>query len=274
MSKRSVALKKRLRAGETTIGSWCSFANLNVAEILAGTGFDWVLIDGEHGPFDIGTLQTVLAGFNGSSTVPVVRVPWNDPVRIKQVLDLGVDGVLVPMVNSAAEAKAAVSACLYPPKGTRGFGPRRASDYGRSTDAYVAQADEGTIVMIQIEHIDAARNVDAILAVPGIDVICLGPTDLSGSAGVLRQFDHPVVVEALERVCARAQKKKIPVCMGVAFPVETMTQWAAKGATFVLALDDTALMRQGATDALQAMRKGLRALPRSQPKNKAKKKQK
>ncbi len=259
MSKRSLALKKRLRAGETTVGCWLSFANLNVAEILAGTGFDWVLIDAEHGPFDIDGLQTVLAAFNGSRSVPIVRVAWNDAVRIKQVLDLGVDGVLVPMVNSPAEAKAAVAACKYPPEGTRGFGPRRASDYGRNTDAYTREANDGTIVMLQIEHVDAVARIDDILRVPGIDVICIGPTDLSGSAGVLRQFDHPTVVAAIDTVIARCRAKRIPVCSGVAFPPEIMAGWVAKGANFVLAMEDSAMFRQGASDALARMREMLRA---------------
>src|SRR5262245_28428011 len=258
MSKRSLALKKRLRAGETTIGGWLTFADLNVAEIVVGTGFDWVLIDGEHGPFDLGGLQMVLAAFNGSKTVPIVRVPWNDPVRIKQVLDLGVDGVLVPMVNSPDEAKAAVAACKYPPVGTRGFGPRRASDYGRSTDAYTAQANDGTIVMLQIEHVKAVERIDAILAVPGIDVVCIGPTDLSGSAGVLRQFNHPTVTAAIDKVLARCRAKRLPVCSGVAFAPEIMAGWVAKGANFVLAMEDSAMFRQGASDALARMRATLR----------------
>ena len=262
MSKRSIALKKRLRAGETTVGSWLSFADLNVAEILAGTGFDWVLIDGEHGPFDLGGLQTVLAAFNGSRTVPIVRVPWNDPVRIKQVLDLGVDGVLVPMVNSADEARAAVAACKYPPTGTRGFGPRRASDYGRSTDAYTAQANDGTIVMLQIEHVNAVERIDAILKVPGIDVICIGPTDLSGSAGLLRQFNHPTVTAAIDKVIARCRAARLPVCSGVAFPPEIMAGWVEKGANFVLAMEDSTMFRQGASDALARMRETLRAARR------------
>lgn len=254
MSERSLALKSRLVAGATTYGGWLSMPSLNVAEILAGTGFDWILIDAEHGPFDLDGLQTVLAAFNGSPTVPIVRVAWNDAVRIKQVLDLGADGVLVPMVNSVEEARAAVAACRYPPEGRRGFGPRRASDYGRSTDAYVAQANAGTIVMLQIEHVDAAEAIDSILDVPGIDVICLGPTDLSGSAGVLRQFDHPRVVAALDRVIARARARGLPVCAGVAFPPQTMRPWVAKGANFVLTLEDTTLLRQGASDALDRMR--------------------
>jgi 4-hydroxy-2-oxoheptanedioate aldolase len=262
MSKRSLALKKRLRARETTFGCWLSFSNINVAEILAGTGFDWVLIDTEHGPFGIEGLQIVLAAFNGSNTVPIVRVPWNDAVRIKQILDLGADGVLVPMVNSPDEAKAAVAACKYPPEGVRGFGPRRASDYGRSTDAYVAQANEGTIVMLQIEHMKAVAQIDAMLKVPGIDIICLGPTDLSGSAGVLRQFNHPTVVAAVDKVIARAHAKGLPVCAGVAFPPEIMRDWVAKGANFVLAAEDSAMFRQGATDALARMRSAVGATQR------------
>jgi len=254
MSKRSLALKKRLRAGETTYGCWLSFSNVNVAEILAGTGFDWVLIDTEHGPFGLEGLQHCLAAFNGSRTVPIVRVPWNDAVRIKQILDLGADGVLVPMVNTLAEAKAAISACKYPPEGTRGFGPRRASDYGRSTDDYVAQANEGTIVVLQIEHIKAVDDVDSIIALPGIDVICLGPTDLSGSLGLLRQFTHPKVVAAVDKVMARSSAKGLPVCAGVAFPPGIMKDWVAKGANFVLTMEDSTLFRQGATNALAAMR--------------------
>jgi len=267
MSKRSLALKKRLRAGETTYGCWLSFSNINVAEILAGTGFDWVLIDTEHGPFGLEGLQHCLAAFNGSRTVPIVRVPWNDAVRIKQVLDLGVDGVLVPMVNSVAEAKAAISACKYPPEGTRGFGPRRASDYGRSTDDYVAQANDGTIVMLQIEHIKAVEDVDAILAVPGIDVICLGPTDLSGSLGLLRQFNHPSVVAAVDKVIARAHAKGLPVCAGVAFPPEIMRDWVARGANFVLAMEDSTMFRQGASDALARMRGEISAARRQAKKS-------
>ena len=167
MSVRSLDLKKRLRAGETTFGGWLTVANPVIAEIMAGTGFDWVVIDTEHGGFGNEGLMTNLIAFNGSPTVPIVRVPWNDAVRIKQILDMGADGVLVPMVNSPAEARAAVSACKYPSEGTRGFGPRRASDYGRKIDEYVAQANDGVVVILQIEHVDAVAQIDAILDTPG-----------------------------------------------------------------------------------------------------------
>jgi len=254
MSVRSLHLKQRLARGETTFGAWLSTPDPNVAEIMAGTGYDWVLIDTEHGPFDIEGLQVVLMAFKASQSVPIVRVAWNDPVRIKQVLDLGADGILVPMVNSPAEARAAVAACKYPPEGVRGFGPRRAADYGRDTDGYTAQANASLITILQIEHVDAVASMDAILDVPGIDVVCIGPTDLSGSAGVLRQFGHPIVQTALETIVARSRARGLPVCMGVVFDPDEMARWAAKGATFVLTGDDTTLLRTAATRALEQTR--------------------
>ena len=254
MSARSLALKQRLQSGEATFGAWLSVSSPVVAEIMAGTGYDWVLIDTEHGAFDIESLQIALMAFNGSPTVPIVRVAWNDAVRIKQVLDIGADGILVPMVNTPAEARQAVAACKYPPLGIRGFGPKRVSGYGRNTDAYVAQANEGVIVITQIEHVDAAARIDEILDVPGIDVICMGPTDLSGSAGVLRQFDHPVVVDAIERVVTRAHARRFPVCLGVIFSDADTRRWLTKGANFILTAEDTAVFANGLSNALAHMR--------------------
>jgi 2-keto-3-deoxy-L-rhamnonate aldolase RhmA len=254
VSVRSLLLKERLKAGETTYGGWLTVASPVIAEIMAGTGFDWVVIDTEHGGFDNEGLMTNLIAFNGSPTVPMVRVPWNDAVRIKQILDMGADGVLVPMVNSAAEATAAVAACKYPPQGIRGFGPRRASDYGRKTEEYVAQANDGVVVMLQIEHIDAVAQIDAILDTPGIDVVCLGPTDLSGSAGVLRQFEHPIVTEALTKVIDAARKRKLPACLGVVRPDAETRKWIALGANFMVTCEDVSLLGTAARQSLDHMR--------------------
>jgi 4-hydroxy-2-oxoheptanedioate aldolase len=259
VSARSLALKKRLRKGEVTYGAWLSVASPTLAEIMAGTGYDWVLIDTEHGAFSIESLLAALMAFNGSPTVPIVRVAWNDPVRIKQVLDIGADGILVPMVSSVVEARAAVAACKYPPEGNRGFGPKRASDYGRSIDAYVAQANDSVVVIIQIEHVDAVARIDDILDVPGIDVVCIGPTDLSGSAGVLRQFGHPTVQKALDTIVARSRARNLPVCIGVAFGPAEMRPWVEKGATFVLAGEDVSVIRSGFSSSLEAMREAVEA---------------
>ena len=203
MSERALDLKRRLRDGATALGAWLSIADPAVAEIMAGAGFDYILIDTEHAPWSLESLQTTLLAFRGMPTVPIVRVPWNDQVHVKQALDVGADGVLAPMVRSAAEARALVAAAKYPPDGIRGFGPRRASDYGRNIDAYVTGANAATIVIPQIEDVGAAEAIDEILAVPGVDALCIGPNDLSGSAGVLRQHDHPVVRGAIDRILKR-----------------------------------------------------------------------
>ena len=167
MSERALDLKRRLREGATALGAWLSITDPVVAEIMAGAGFDYILIDTEHAPWSLESLQTALLAFRGVPTVPIVRVPWNDQVHVKQALDVGADGVLAPMVRSAAEARALVAAAKYPPDGIRGFGPRRASDYGRNIDAYVAGANAATIVIPQIEDVGAAEAVEEILDVSG-----------------------------------------------------------------------------------------------------------
>ena len=254
MSVRSLGLKQRLRAGASTVGAWLSFADVAVAEIMVGTGFDWILIDTEHAPFTPESLQNVLAAFTGSPTVPIVRVPANDPVPIKQVLDLGADGVLVPNVLTPQEASRAVASCKYPPEGMRGFGPRRASEYYRRVQDYVATANESVIVLLQIEHIDAVKSVQDILAVPGIDVVCLGPNDLSGSMGLLGQVEHQAVREAIDRVLAEAHRRGLATCLGMAFAPEVNRRWASAGVRFIIAAEDQTVLRLGASEALRASR--------------------
>ena len=254
MSERSSKLKARLRQGETTFGAWLTVANPTVAEIMAGAGFDWVFIDTEHGGFSNEGFQTCLMAFNGSPTVPMTRVAWNDHVLIKQALDMGAEGILIPMVSSAEEARIAVSACKYPPEGTRGFGPRRASDYGRKTDAYVAQANESVIVVVQIEHVNGVADIDGILDTPGVDVACLGPTDLSGSAGVLRQFSHPTVVGGMNAVIAAAKARQMPASIGITFPDPEMQKWYKAGANFIFCGDDVSLLAASAGKCLANMR--------------------
>ena len=189
----------------------------------------------------------------------MVRVAWNDAVLIKQALDMGADGILIPMVSSTAEARAAVSACKYPPEGTRGFGPRRASDYGRKTDAYVAQANASVIVIVQIEHVNGVADIDGILDTPGVDVACLGPTDLSGSAGVLRQFQHPTVVGGMTTVIKAARARQMPASIGITFADAEMQKWFEVGANFIFCCDDVSLLAAGAGKTLANMRQMMSA---------------
>jgi 4-hydroxy-2-oxoheptanedioate aldolase len=256
---KSLSLKKRLRAGELTFGAWVSFSDIAVSEIMAGIGFDWLLIDTEHAPFTLETLACVLMACDNGPTVPIVRVPWNDRVIIKQVLDLGAGGILIPYVSSVEEARQAVAACKYPPEGIRGFGPRRASDYYRKTEEYIRLANEALLVALQIEHIAGVRATRQILQVPGIDVVLLGPMDLSASLGLLGQLDHPDVVEAVEHVIAEAQRARIAVGIPIDAPPDVVSQWVSKGCQFVIVGEDHSMLRRTAEQALSQFHEQMRA---------------
>ena len=191
--------RARLAAGETVIGAWLTIPELSVAEIMAGSGFDYVIIDAEHAPWTVAEIQIALAGFRGSKTVLLVRVPWNDAVAIKQVLDAGIDGVVCPMVRTVEEARSLIAACRYPPAGIRGFGPRRASDYYRRARDYAATANAEIVIVPQIEDARHLKELDGILALDGVDAICLGVP--FGLLLNLRSTDNAVAVAIrLERV--------------------------------------------------------------------------
>ncbi len=257
MLTRSLALKKRLRDGETTVGAWLSLSCPAVAEIMAGAGFDWLLIDMEHTSITLENLECTLMAFNGRRTVPIVRVPWNDRVLIKQVLDLGAEGILVPHVDSREEAKQAVAACKYPPQGYRGFGPRRASDYYRNVEEYICEANEGIIVAVQLEHSNAVESARQIMATPGIDVVLLGPMDLSASLGLLGQLDHPQVVSAIEQVIMEGRRSGIPVGVPIDAPSNTLLSWADRGCRFVIVGEDHSFLRRAVDQSLADFRQHL-----------------
>jgi 2-keto-3-deoxy-L-rhamnonate aldolase RhmA len=193
-------IKERLRRGEVSIGSWQSMAHESIAEILATAGYDWVVIETEHTAIDVSQVLRLIIALEGRGTVPLVRLAWNDPIQAKAVLDSGAAGVLVPMVNTRADAELAVRSVKYPPLGLRGVGLARAQGYGQTFADYVHRANDDTLLIVQIEHVEAVRNIDAILSVPGIDGTFIGPYDLSTSMSVPGQLDHPDVVAAKQRV--------------------------------------------------------------------------
>ncbi len=249
--------KARLAAGETVIGAWLTIPELSVAEIMAGAGFDYVIIDAEHAPWTVGEIQVALAGFARSETVLLVRVPWNDQVAIKQVLDAGIDGLVCPMVRTVEEARNLVAACRYPPAGTRGFGPRRASDYYKRARDYAATANDELVIVPQIEDARFLRELEGILALDGVDAICLGPADFSGSLGRLLDWAHPEVASALDTVLATAKTKGVAVCTGIVVPPEAVPEWAAKGARMPLVAADSSLLVDGAAALLKETRRRL-----------------
>ena len=251
--------RARLAGGETVIGAWLTIPELSVAEIMAGSGFDYVIIDAEHAPWTVAEIQIALAGFRGSKTVLLVRVPWNDAVAIKQVLDAGIDGVVCPMVRTVEEARSLIAACRYPPAGIRGFGPRRASDYYRRARDYAATANAEIVIVPQIEDARHLKELDGILALDGVDAICLGPADFSGSLGRLLDWTHPEVADALDTVLAKAKVKGVAVCTGIVVSPDAVPEWAAKGARMPLVAADTGLLIDGATALLRETRTKLAA---------------
>jgi 2-keto-3-deoxy-L-rhamnonate aldolase RhmA len=255
--RRPQALKAKLKAGQAVIGGWLSLNDPVAAEILARVGFDFLIIDTEHSPWDLVTLQTALMGFNGADTAPIVRVAWNDHVRIKQALDMGVEGILAPMVRTVEDCRQLVGSCRYPPQGTRGFGPRRASNYYRNLDEYAAIANEAIFVMPQIEDVATLSALEEFLAVPGIDAVAIGPNDLSGTTGFFRQYDHPANAGAIDRIIAGAKAAGIPVCLGVNTKPTEQRDLIARGVRMLLVTSDVELLASGAARALAANREAI-----------------
>ncbi|MBN9178635.1 MAG: HpcH/HpaI aldolase/citrate lyase family protein [Microbacterium sp.] len=232
-------------------GGWVCSGSPLVAEIMAGSGLDWLLVDMEHGPNTLDTVLAQLQAIGGSPAVPVVRVPVGDVVTIKQVLDLGAQNVLVPMVSSAAEAEAIVAAVRYPPRGRRGVGSAlaRSARWNR-VDDYLTNADAYVSVFVQIE---TAAGVDAaaeIAAVDGVDGVFVGPSDLAASLGLIGQQTHPDVTAGVLRAFKAVRAAGKPVGVN-AFDPAVAQSYLDAGASFVLVGADVALLARG-SEALAA----------------------
>jgi len=244
-------LKAKLRRGEAVIGTFVGLGHSDVTEWLSRLGFDWLLLDGEHGPLGLETIQLMMQAMNGADCVPLVRPQWNDPVIIKRVLDIGAYGVLVPWVNSMKEAEDAVRACRYPPKGIRGWGPRRASMFD---DEYFKTANDEILVAVQVETQASLNNIDDILSVEGVDACYIGPWDLSNNLGfgVPPKWDNPRYLAAFDRVLEAAKNHGKPAGM---FASSENIRWALeKGFTFNTVDDADTFLMTGARTALQRAR--------------------
>lgn len=250
--------RQKLNQGELCLGTCISFTDPTVTEAFC-TALDFVWIDMEHSAFSPEAVQAHIMATKGSRTTPIVRVPWNDPVLIKPVLDMGAAGIIAPQVRTAQETRQLVAACLYPPEGVRGFGPRRPSNYGRDGGVeFCRRANESIITIAQIEHIDAVRNLGEILSVPGLTSIVLGPNDLAGSMGHIGNARHPEVMQAIETVIHGAQSAKTPV--GIAGgDVQLLLEWVELGVQWVSIANDVILMLQAADQAAAQMRARNRA---------------
>ena len=243
--------KQRLKAGEPQVGLWSSLSSAAATEILADSGFDWILIDTEHAPNETPMVADQLRAASMGSASPVVRPAWNDVVILKRLLDVGVQTLLVPFIQNAEEAARAVAATRYPPRGMRGVASvHRANRYGRVPD-YFARADDEMCVLMQLETRQAVEALEEIAAVDGVDGVFIGPSDLAASLGYLGNNAHPEVREMIERACRRARAVGKPI--GILAPIESDARaYLDMGFGFVAVGSDVVVLRKGC-DALVKM---------------------
>ena len=245
-----MALKKPFKS--TQIGTLLSMSAPQVAELIAMAGFDWVFIDMEHSAMSLESVQNAIQIMEGK-ILTIVRVPGNDEVWIKKILDTGCDGILVPMVNSADEAKKVVQASKYPPEGRRSVGLARAHKYGASFKEYVDNANKDILVMIQCEHKDAVKNFDDILKVKGIDSVFIGPYDLSASMGLTGQISHPDVQASINLVKEKCRRAGMPYGI-YSSGTDDMILEIKTGCTFLLTGVDSNMLLNSYYDLLKKLK--------------------
>ena len=204
-----VNLRDRIRAKEVTIGSWITIGHPAVGEIMCKAKFDWLTIDMEHSVIGLREVQDLVSIIGANGITPLVRVGENNPNLIKRVLDTGAQGIIVANVNSRVDAERAVAAAKYPPVGSRGVGIARAHGYGQYVQSYIETANSQTVVVIQIEHINALNEIGAIFSVEGVDAFIIGPYDLSGSMGIPGQLNHIDLLSVQEVILNSSREHEI-----------------------------------------------------------------
>jgi 4-hydroxy-2-oxoheptanedioate aldolase len=246
--------KHAIAAGQTQIGLWCSLCSNITVDILSDSGFDWLLLDSEHSPNEIPAILSQLQAARGGTATPIVRPPWNDPVVIKRLLDIGAPGLLLPYVQSVEEARRAVAATRYPPAGMRGVtATGRASRYGR-VPGYMQEADSEICVLVQVETRESLTQIEQIAEVEGVDGVFIGPADLSTSFGYAGNWSGPEMQGVIKDAVARLKKVGKPAGFLTANEEEAhrLIDW---GYTFVAVGADLGLLRNAA-DGLAKRFKG------------------
>jgi len=245
--------------GEAVVNGWLSIPSAFSAEVMAHQGFDSLTVDMQHGVVDYQVAVTMLQAVSTTPVIPLARVPWNDPARLMKILDAGVYGVICPMISTRAQAEALVAACKYPPRGYRSFGPVRASLYAGSD--YGDRADDDIVVMPMIETAEALKNLDAILSVPGVAAIYVGPADLSLALGCKPRLDQtdPPVVEAQQMIAEACKRHGVVAGIHNATAAYALRMIAAGYQFVTLASDNRFLAAKAAEEVAAVRRTGVKA---------------
>ena len=227
-------VRKKLAAGELSFGTHCSTTDADFYEMCGLMGYDYVWIDNEHAGMTQPMIKNAIIATNAGGACAFVRVPDHQMAHIKPVLEVGPDGLIFPMVNTAKQARDIVSICTYPPKGTRGFGPLRAVDYNlMGWDEYLRVVNSRTLLLMQCETVEAVNNLDEILEVEGVDAIICGPMDLSASAGKTGNFKDPVMIGLFETIIAKCKAHGKPYGLSIGMDRDLVAFWAERGASFL-----------------------------------------
>lgn len=249
--------KKKIESGKPILGAWLQLIDPTVSRNISKAGFDFLLIDWEHTAINIESLQNMLFGFDGSNTCPLVRLPKNDPLWAKWAFDLGAEGIVVPNIQTAEEARLAVESAKYPPDGIRGWCPKIPSNFFADINSYNSEANDRTVVIIQIEHIKGIENLDEILSVPGIDSIFIGPADLSASLNLLGQWSNPILIENIRKIIKKSMNARMPVAMAVDESAPDVLYWIKEGVQIVTLGFDWEFIQKGSNEILSSVRAGL-----------------
>jgi len=253
-----MSLKEKLKNNQLTIGSWITIANSAVVEIMATANFEWLCIDMEHTSIDLASAQMLITTIQANGMKALVRVSKNEEVIIKKVLDMGADGIIVPMVKNEAQAKEAVSYAKYPPNGKRGVGLYRAQGYGTTFAEYKKWVDEEIVIIAQIEHIEAVNNIEEIINTNGIDGTIVGPYDLSASMGYSGEFNREDVKEAIKKVEIACKKSNKPYGFHVieSDPAK-LQQRIDEGCTFLAYSLDFFFLGDSARDGMKKIKESI-----------------
>ena len=241
-----VNLRGKLASGGHSVGSWIQIPHASVAEIMGQAGYDWVAVDMEHGAVAVHQLPDLFRALELGNTLPLARLAQGHPKDCKQALDAGAAGVIIPMVESAEQLIRVRDACRWPPAGTRGVGFSRANLFGKHFDAYREEA-QAPLLVAMIEHVRAVDNLEAIIKVPGLDALFIGPYDLSASMGLTGQFEHPDFQATMERIRVQAAQHELPCGVHVVAPSpEQLQQRIKEGYRFLAYSIDAVILNHAA----------------------------